>query len=107
METLEIKLKGVAVDVFSHEWIDEDVLNRSPVVLEKIGKRKGGFTLFMRSVSGAVEWYFSKGLTVIEVRENKGSKYLHIEHEDGQYWVDLPADNRVINFLKEFMEDQG
>ncbi|WP_457622980.1 hypothetical protein [Persephonella sp.] len=105
MEVLEIRLQGVAVDVFSEEWALEEVLNKSPVTLERVKKRKGGFTLEMRSPSDTVEWYFSKGLTEIKIINNGNKKSIHIEHEDGHYWVDLQYSEELIEFLKEFMEE--
>ncbi len=104
MEELKINVKGVAVDVLSEEWMDEDVLNKSPVVLERITKRKGGFTLHMRAPTEYIEWYFSKGLTEISVKDGKNGKYIHIEHEDGLYWVDLPVVPQILEFLKEFID---
>lgn len=105
MEELKIKVNGVAVDVLTEEWMDEDVLNKSPVVLEKITKRPGGFTLYMQAPTEKIEWYFSKGLTEISIKNGQKGKYLHIEHEDGLYWVDLPPVPQIIEFLKEFMEE--
>ncbi|WP_457625545.1 hypothetical protein [Persephonella sp.] len=104
MEELKTNIRGVAVDVLSEEWQDEDVLNKTPVVLEKITKRKGGFTLHMKAPYENIEWYFSKGLTVFNIMEGSKGKFLRIEHEDGQYWVDIPPDRSVMDFLKEFME---
>ncbi len=105
MEELETNIRAVAVDVLSEEWHEEDILNKTPVVIKKITKRKGGFTLHMQSPYEDIEWYFSKGLTLFNFMEGSKGKFLRIEHEDGQYWVDLPPDRSVLHFLKEFMED--
>ncbi|WP_457641001.1 hypothetical protein [Persephonella sp.] len=107
METLSIKLNGIAVDVLSDEWLDEDVINKSPIILQKVEKRKGGFTLYMKAPTENIEWYFSRGLTIIQIKQGSKGKFLHIEHEDGLYWVDLPAHPELIKFLKEFMEEEG
>ncbi|NPA16121.1 hypothetical protein [Persephonella sp.] len=104
-QQLEIKLSGVAVDVLSEEWQEEDVLQKTPVVLEKVSKRKGGFTLHMRSPYENIEWYFSKGLTLFKKINGPQGSFLRIEHEDGQYWVDLPLNKQLLDFLKEFMEE--
>jgi hypothetical protein len=105
MEELNTNLKGVAVDVLSEEWRDEDVINKTPIILQKITKRKGGFTLHMKAPYEYIEWYFSKGLTIIQLKSSQKGNFLRIEHEDGQYWVDLQPDKQVIEFLKEFMEE--
>ncbi len=104
-EVLETNLKGVAVDVLSDEWMEEDVINKSPVNIYKIAKRKGGFTLYMKSPTEDLEWYFSKGLTVIKLGRTRNGRFLHVEHEDGQYWVDMNITKEVYDFLKEFIED--
>jgi hypothetical protein len=57
----------------------------------------------MKGITEELEWYFSKGLTNIYFLDN--GKALRIEHEDGTYWVDLPADPELINFLKDFIEE--
>ncbi len=105
MEELNIKLNAMAVDVLSEEWMEEDIIQKTPVILEKITKRKGGFTLYMKAPYESVEWYFSKGLTEFHIKNNQGKKILRIEHEDGQYWVDMPYNQQVVDFLKEFMEE--
>ncbi|RMA92552.1 hypothetical protein [Hydrogenothermus marinus] len=105
-EYKDVKLKGIAVDVLSDEWIEEDVINKAPVEIYKIAKRKGGFTLFMKSPTEDLEWYFSKGLTEIKLKQGKTGKYLHIEHEDGIYWVDMQINKEVYEFLKEFIQEQ-
>ena len=106
-EVLETNLKGVAVDVLSDEWMEEDVINKSPVTVYKIAKRKGGFTLFMKSPTEDLEWYFSKGLTIIKLGRTRTGKFLHVEHEDGLYWVDMNITKEVYDFLKEFIEDSN
>ncbi|NPA12980.1 MAG: hypothetical protein GXO45_03220 [Aquificae bacterium] len=98
-EQLNINLPGVAVDVLSEEWQTEDVVQKTPVKLYKVSKRKGGFTLYMKTPYEDVEWYFSKGLTLF----HRNGNTLRIEHEDGQYWVDLPAHPKLLEFLKEFI----
>lgn len=105
MEEFQTNLKGVAVDVLSEEWREEDVINKTPVILEKISKRKGGFILHMKAPYENLEWYFSKGLTIIDIKNSPKGKFLRIEHEDGQYWVDLPLNQEILEFLKEFMEE--
>ncbi|WP_457639750.1 hypothetical protein [Persephonella sp.] len=105
MEELQIKLNGVAVDVLSEEWQEEDVVQKTPVVLEKITKRKGGFTLHMQSPYEKIEWYFSKGLTQFKLLSSPQGRFIRIEHEDGQYWVDFPVNKQLVEFLKEFMEE--
>ncbi|MBK3333057.1 hypothetical protein GWK41_08245 [Persephonella atlantica] len=105
MEELEIKVNGIAVDVLSEEWQEEDIINRTPVVINRITKRKGGFTIHMKSPYENIEWYFSKGLTIFKTVNSPNGKILRIEHEDGQYWVDIPAKKEIVEFLKEFMED--
>lgn len=67
-EYKDVKLKGVAVDVLSDKWMEEDVINKAPVEIYKIAKRKGGFTLFMKSPTEDFEWYFSKGRTEIKLK---------------------------------------
>ncbi len=104
MEELQIKVNGVAVDVLYEEWQEEDIINRTPVVINRITKRKGGFTIHMKSPYENIEWYFSKGLTLFKTVSSSSGKFLRIEHEDGQYWVDLPFKKEVVEFLKEFME---
>lgn len=106
-EILETNLKGVAVDVYSDEWIEEDIVNKTPVIVYKIAKRKGGFTLYMKAPSEELEWYFSKGLTDIKLGQSRSGKFLHIEHEDGIYWVDMQINKEVYDFLKDFIEDQN
>ncbi len=105
-EELDVNLKGVAVDVISDEWLDEDIVNKAPVQIYKIAKRKGGFTLFMKTPTEDIEWYFSRGLTEFKIGQARGGKFLHIEHEDGQYWVDMQLTKEVYEFLKEFITDQ-
>lgn len=104
IEEREFKIKGIATDVTTYEWEEDDIINKSPVVLEKVSKRKGGFTLFMKGLTQDLEWYFSKGLTVITVLENQ--KILKIEHEDGTYWVELQYNQELYDFLKEFAEEE-
>lgn len=105
MEEKEFNLKGVAVDVLSEEWQEEDVVQKTSVTLRKVSKRKGGFTLHMSSPYVDIDWYFSKGLTNFNILKTQNGTFLRIEHEDGQYWVDLPAEKSLIEFLKEFMEE--
>lgn len=104
IEEREFKIRGIATDVTTYEWEEDDIINKSPVVLEKVSKRKGGFTLFMKGLTQDLEWYFSKGLTVITVLENQ--KILKIEHEDGTYWVELQYNQELYDFLKEFAEEE-
>lgn len=104
IEEREFKIKGIATDVTTYEWEEDDIINKSPVVLEKVSKRKGGFTLFMKGLTQDLEWYFSKGLTIITVLENQ--KILKIEHEDGTYWVELQYSQELYDFLKEFAEEE-
>lgn len=104
IEEKEFKIRGIATDVTTYEWEENDIINKSPVVLEKVSKRKGGFTLFMKGLTQDLEWYFSKGLTIITVLENQ--KILKIEHEDGTYWVELQYSQELYDFLKEFAEEE-
>lgn len=104
IEEKEFKIRGIATDVTTYEWEEDDIINKSPVVLEKVSKRKGGFTLFMKGLTQDLEWYFSKGLTIITVLENQ--KILKIEHEDGTYWVELQYSQELYDFLKEFAEEE-
>ncbi len=106
MEEKEFNLRGIAVDVATYEWEEDDIVNKTPVIINKISKRSGGFTVFMKAPTENLEWYFSKGLTNILVMKGKKSPYIRIEHEDGIYWVDLPYNQDVIDFLKEFKEDE-
>ncbi len=104
-EELEVKLKGVAVDVLSDEWMEEDIVNKAPVEIYKIAKRKGGFTIFMKSSTEDIEWYFSRGLTEFKFGQTPTGRFIHIEHEDGSYWVDMPLTKEVYEFLKEFIDE--
>ncbi len=109
-EELEVKLKGVAVDVLSDEWMEEDVINKAPVEIYKIAKRKGGFTIFMKTPTENIEWYFSRGLTEFKFGQTPpgqtpSGRFIHIEHEDGSYWVDMPLTKEVYEFLKEFIDE--
>lgn len=97
----EFNLKGIATDVTTYEWEEEDIINKAPIVLEKVSKRKGGFTLYMRGLTQNYEWYFSKGLTII----SKIEKGLRIEHEDGTYWVEVQDSPELYDFLREFIEE--
>lgn len=58
----------------------------------------------MKGLTQDLEWYFSKGLTIITVLENQ--KILKIEHEDGTYWVELQYSQELYDFLKEFAEEE-
>lgn len=99
----EFKVKGVATDVTTYEWEEDDIINRAPITVEKVSKRKGGFTVYMRGLTQNYEWYFSKGLTIITILDN--GKGMKIEHEDGTYWLELQYDAQLHEFLKEFMEE--
>ncbi|MCX7737819.1 MAG: hypothetical protein N2Z80_00150 [Hydrogenothermaceae bacterium] len=104
METeREFRVKGIATDVTTYEWEEDDIVNKAPVTVEKISKRKGGFTVYMRGLTQDYEWYFSKGLTTITVMDN--NKGIKIEHEDGTYWLELQYNEELLEFLKEFMEE--
>jgi hypothetical protein len=103
LEEKEFNLRGVAVDVTSYELEGVDEFGKAPVVLKKVIKYKSSFSLVMKGITEELEWYFSKGLTNIYFLDN--GKALRIEHEDGTYWVDLPADSELINFLKDFIEE--
>lgn len=105
METeKEFNLKGIATDVTTYEWEEDDIVNRAPIILEKVSKRKGGFTLYMKGLTQYYEWYFSKGLTIISIID--GGKGIRIEHEDGTYWVEVQYSPELYDFLKEFIEEQ-
>jgi len=95
----DFNIRGIAVDVISSEWEEEDTITKTPIILRKISKRKGGFTLFMQAPTQELEWYFSNGLTNIIVEGN----IIKIEHEDGLYWVELTYNKEVLEFLEEFM----
>jgi len=103
LEEKEFNLRGVAVDVTSYELEGVDEFGKAPTVLKKVIKYKSSFSLVMKGITEELEWYFSKGLTNIYFLDN--GKALRIEHEDGTYWVDLPADSELINFLKDFIEE--
>ncbi len=103
MEEKEFNLRGVAVDVFSFELEGEDAFNKAPVVLKKVIKYKGSFCLVMKGITEELEWYFSKGLTNINIIKEKN--LIRVEHEDGTYYVDLPIDNQLIEFLKDFIQE--
>ncbi|WP_037919651.1 hypothetical protein [Sulfurihydrogenibium subterraneum] len=100
----EFNLKGIATDVNTFEWEEEDWVNKAPVVLTKVAKRPGGFTLYMKSLTQELEWYFSKGLTNIFFKDD--GKTLRIEHEDGTYYVDLQPSQELYEFLKEFIQEE-
>lgn len=104
MEEKEFNLRGVAVDVTSFELEGVDEFGKAPVILKKVIKYKSSFCLIMKGITEELEWYFSKGLTNINILEN--GKVLRIEHEDGTYWVDLPPDPELINFLKDFIGEE-
>lgn len=99
----DFRVKGIATDVTTYEWEEDDIVNKAPVTVEKISKRKGGFTVYMRGLTQDYEWYFSKGLTIITVIDN--NKGIKIEHEDGIYWLELQYNEELLEFLKEFMEE--
>jgi hypothetical protein len=100
----EFNLKGIATDVNTFEWEEEDWVNKAPVVLTKVVKRPGGFTLYMKGITQELEWYFSKGLTNIYFKDE--GKTLRIEHEDGVYYVDLQPSKELYEFLKEFIQEE-
>lgn len=54
-------------------------------------------------ITEELEWYFSKGLTNITIIKEKN--LIRIEHEDGIYYVDLPVDNQLVEFLKDFIQE--
>lgn len=99
----DFRVKGIATDVTTYEWEEDDIVNKAPVTVEKISKRKGGFTVYMRGLTQDYEWYFSKGLTIITVIDN--NKGIKIEHEDGTYWLELQYNEELLEFLKEYMEE--
>jgi len=68
------------------------IVNKTPVVIDKISKRSGGFTIFMKAPTEQLEWYFSKGLTNILVMQGKKAPYIRIDE--------------ILEFLKEFKEDE-
>ncbi len=107
MEEKIFNIKAVAVDVLTDEWMDEDVINKTPVILQKIVKRPGGFTVYMKAPYENIEWYFSKGLTEIKVMKGKKAPYIRIEHEDGLYWVDLPYNREILLFLNDYIEKEN
>ena len=105
MEILELNVKGVAVDVLSEDWQIGEIIQKNPVSLEKISKRKGGFTIYMSTPYEKIEWYFSSGLTKIEIFSSNEDKIIRIEHEDGHYWVDVKYTKEIMEFLREFVEE--
>lgn len=40
IEEKEFKIRGIATDVTTYEWEEDDIINKSPVVLEKFLKEK-------------------------------------------------------------------
>lgn len=104
MQEREFNIKGIATDITTYEWEEEDIVNKAPVILKKVIKRKGGFTLFMKGLTQDLEWYFSKGLTIITVIDD--GKVLKVEHEDGTYWVELQYDQHLYDFLREFIYEE-
>ncbi len=102
----DFNIRGIAVDVITYEWEEDDIINKTPIILNKISKRNGGFTLFMKGATEDIEWYFSRGLTNILIMKGPKAPYIRIEHEDGTYWVDLPYNQEVLEFLKEFREEE-
>lgn len=97
----EFNIKGIATDVSTYEWEEEDIINKAPITVYRVSKRKGGFTLFMKGLTQNYEWYFSKGLTLFKTPQD--GKILKIEHEDGTYWVELQFDRELYDFLKEYI----
>ncbi len=107
MEERVFNIRGIAVDVLTDEWMDEDIVNKTPVIVQKIVKRPGGFTVYMKGPFEDIEWYFSKGLTEIKVMKGKTAPFIRIEHEDGIYWIDVPYNRQVIEFLEEYIEKEN
>ncbi|MCX7760373.1 MAG: hypothetical protein N2Z81_04225 [Hydrogenothermaceae bacterium] len=103
-ELKEFNIKGIATDVTTYEWEENDIINKAPITVYKVSKRRGGFTLYMKGLTQDYEWYFSKGLTIISVIQN--GKVLKIEHEDGTYWVELQFNQELYDFLKEFITEE-
>ncbi|NPA51263.1 MAG: hypothetical protein GXO22_00015 [Aquificae bacterium] len=104
MEEKKFNIKGIAVDILTDEWLEEDIINKTPITIKKIQKRPGGFTIYMDAPFEKIEWYFSKGLTTVKIIKGKKAPYIRIEHEDGIYWVDIPYNKEITDYLKEYIK---